>query len=92
MEKFLGLGKDFVERYHARTGNAIFLRIKRQKVPKEVPQESTDKSGEEGVPEKVSRLAIGLPGGFNVDEKRFDTIEHLSIVVLPGFKEVTLGN
>jgi len=34
MAKFVGLGEQYVRQYHQRTGNALFLHIKRTKVPK----------------------------------------------------------
>ena len=47
LEKYVGLGKAFVQPYFERTGNAIFVNIKRVRVPKKEPEES------EEVPEKV---------------------------------------
>jgi hypothetical protein len=45
---------------------------------------------EQEVPEKVSRMAINVPGGFQTEEKMFDFLDEHKIVVLPGFQEVPL--
>lgn len=42
------------------------------------------------VPEKVSRMAIGVPGGFNPDEKNYDVQEVTALVVLPSFTRFSL--
>ena len=91
MERFLGFGRDHVTDYHQRTSNAVFLHRMRKKVFKE---KNKDKEGsdEKEVPEKVSRMAIGLPGGFNPDEKKYDLKEENSVVVLPGFQKFSLDD
>ena len=44
------------------------------------------------VPEKVSRMAIGVPGGFNPDEKKYEFSEENSVVLMPDFKSFPLGD
>ena len=90
MEKFIGLGKDHVAAYHNRTSNAIFLHRKRTKVPK--ADDDGDKAKKDEVPEKVSRMAIGVPGGFNPDEKKYEFVEENSVVLMPGFKSFPLDD
>lgn len=71
----MGFGIDYVEKYQQKTGNSIFLHIKRNK--KEVESNLT-----EAVPKKkITRLAIGLEGGFEIDEKAYEieTIYHIYI-------------
>ena len=84
MNKFLGLGKPYVEPYFRKTGNAVFLHIKR--IRKEIPKS-------EAPPEKkVTKLAIGVEGGFNVDDKQFEFEETYSVVVLPDWTVIPLPN
>ena len=64
------------------------LHRKRTKVPKA----DDDKAKKDEVPEKVSRMAIGVPGGFNPDEKKFDFVEENSVVLMPGFKTFPLDD
>lgn len=83
MNKFIGLGKRFVESYYRKTGNAVFLHLKR--IRKELPQE------EESPPEKKpTKMAIGLEGGFNPDEKKYVFEEQNSVVVLPEWTVIPL--
>jgi len=81
MNRFLGVGERFLEKYSKRTDNRVFLHIKRTK--KEVEEKE--------VPEKVSRLAINVEGGFNTDNK--DNWEETSrIVIFPSMEAVELNN
>lgn len=57
----MGFGRDMVERYFKRTDNALFVHIKRRKVPKAVEEDPHDE-----VPEKVSKMAINVPGKANL--------------------------
>jgi len=81
LNRFLGVGKQFLAKYSNRTDNKVFLHIKRTK--KEVEEKE--------VPEKVSRLAINIEGGFNTDNT--DNWEETTrIIVLPSMEEVDLSN
>lgn len=85
LSTFFGLGQDYVERYFRQTGNAVFLHILKTK--KEIPSENTD-----GPEKKITRLAIGTPGGFNPDQQKFTFEESYKIVVLPNFTSVPYPN
>lgn len=74
MNRWLGVGERFLTKYSNRTDNKVFLHIK--KTRKETKEEP------EGVPEKVSRLAINMDGGFQTD-KGVEWEESYNIVVLP---------
>jgi len=81
LNRFLGIGERFLEKYNKRTDNQVFLHIKRAK------KEIEDK----GVPEKVSRLAINMEGGFNTDNK--DCWDETSkLVVYPSMESIELNN
>ena len=81
LNRWLGVGKDYLQRYSTRTDNVVFLHIKRTR---KEPVESG-----EGVPEKVSRLAINMEGGFSTDK---DVVwdEQCSIVVLPSMEAIDI--
>ncbi|XP_046993258.1 ubiquitin carboxyl-terminal hydrolase 5 [Schistocerca americana] len=79
LNTFLGLGADFVEQHYRKTGNAVFLHLKRLK--KEI---ATEQQGD-GPEKKITRLAIGVEGGFDPDagKKKFEYEDSYSIVVFP---------
>ncbi|KAJ9588235.1 hypothetical protein L9F63_018399, partial [Diploptera punctata] len=81
---FQGFGRDHVECYFNKTGNAVFLHIRREK--KEIPVEQPG----DGPEKKITRLAIGVEGGFDPDsgKKKFEFEETYSIVILPSFASV----
>ncbi|CAH1396675.1 unnamed protein product [Nezara viridula] len=78
LQTFIGVGKDFVLRHFKRTGSAVYLHLLRDRIEKE------NKQGD-GPERKVTKLAIGIEGGFEPDKKDIVTTETLSIVVLPEF-------
>ncbi|MPC16386.1 Ubiquitin carboxyl-terminal hydrolase 5 [Portunus trituberculatus] len=87
LKTFLGWGKEYVSQYSQRTGNCVFLHLRR--IKKELPPEK------EMEPEKkIARLAIGVEGGFNPDanKKRYEYEEHNSVVILPAFTTIPLPN
>ena len=95
MNRFLGFGRSYVERYQQKTGHQLFLHLKR--IRKRVAPSANDEdggdsaNGDKGVPEKVSRLAIGVEGGFNPDVKKYDYTPCHSIVLVPEFTHFDLG-
>lgn len=77
--------------YHQRTESNVFLHIKRRKVEKK-EEEAADVT-KDGTPEaKVSRMAIGVSGGFNPEEKKYEYDEKHNVVLIPEFKYFPLGN
>jgi ubiquitin carboxyl-terminal hydrolase 5/13 len=87
MQSFLGFGRKYVEKYSLKTGNKIFLHLKRTKRLVETPE-----TGHEEVPEKIVRLAIGVEGGFKSDVKKFEYDDASTIVTLPNFESFPLNN
>jgi len=82
LTRFVGVGKAWLERYSKRTGCQLFLHMKRtKKEPSETEQ----------VPEKVSRLAINMEGGFSTDSKH-QWEEQNTIVVFPNMEEFEITN
>lgn len=79
---FLGFGRNYVEQYFQKTGNAVFLHIKREKIPVPEPEQTGD-----GPEKKITRLAIGVEGGFDPScgKPKYTFTDHYSVVVLPGF-------
>ncbi|XP_059141257.1 ubiquitin carboxyl-terminal hydrolase 5-like isoform X2 [Physella acuta] len=84
MNSFLGMGKRFVQHYFEKTGNRVFLHIKRFR--KEILKDQCCTA------EKPTKLAIGVEGGFLTDEKRIEFEDKTSIVLLPHWLEVPFPN
>ncbi|XP_011293017.1 ubiquitin carboxyl-terminal hydrolase 5 [Musca domestica] len=82
LTSFLGFGEEYVRKYAEKSGNCVFLHIRREKIPIEDDQV---KSGDEAGPErKITRLAIGLEGGYNdANSKKYEYKDHYSVVVAP---------
>ncbi|KAH8365465.1 hypothetical protein KR093_001053 [Drosophila rubida] len=86
LQSFLGFGESFVCEYAAKTGNTVFLHIKRERTLKEGASSDADVSAEEAGPErKITRLAIGVEGGYNETDlaKKYEIKDTYSIVVAP---------
>ena len=70
-----------MEKYAAKTGRHLFLHMK------QVKKEHVEVQAEEsGIPEKVSRMAIGVEGGFKSDFKKDEYEEVNDIVLVPSFQ------
>uniref|UniRef100_A0A3P8R6B0 Ubiquitin carboxyl-terminal hydrolase n=1 Tax=Astatotilapia calliptera TaxID=8154 RepID=A0A3P8R6B0_ASTCA len=84
MNSFLGLGSQYVDRHHARTGQKAYLHITRTRKAKE-----DDGNSGSGHPpkKKPTRLAIGIEGGFDVEQEQYE--EDVKVVILPDRQEVT---
>lgn len=84
MNRFLAFGRDHVENYCRRTGNNVFLHIKRLRKKK-------DNADQEPEAKKPTRLAIGLEGGFSLkDNDVYEIEESNKLVVLPNWTEIPL--
>ncbi|KAE8747199.1 hypothetical protein FOCC_FOCC006066 [Frankliniella occidentalis] len=88
LHSFFGLGKDFVLPYSQETNRNLFLHLKREKIPIPVDQQG------DGPEKKITRLAIGVDGGFDPDagRKKFDIKETQEIVILPDFVSIPWPN
>ncbi|CAH0715342.1 unnamed protein product, partial [Brenthis ino] len=82
LTSFLGFGRNYVEQYFQKTGNAVFLHIFRDKKPIPEPEQTGD-----GPEKKITRLAIGVEGGFDPDcnKAKYTYTDHYNVVILPGF-------
>ncbi|XP_022099962.1 ubiquitin carboxyl-terminal hydrolase 5-like [Acanthaster planci] len=86
MKTFLGFGKEHVLRHFHRTGNKVYLHLKTVKKKKPKTHEEEEKP-------KPTRLAIGVEGGFDVeDQNQYEYEENNSVVILPDFLMVPLPN
>ncbi|CAG4971126.1 unnamed protein product [Colias eurytheme] len=89
LTSFLGFGRNYVEQYFQKTGNAVFLHITREKKPIPEPEQTGD-----GPEKKITRLAIGVEGGFDPDcgKPKYTYTDHYNVVVLPGFQSYPWPN
>ncbi|XP_014677519.1 PREDICTED: ubiquitin carboxyl-terminal hydrolase 5-like [Priapulus caudatus] len=87
MNTFLGFSRKYVELHYRKTGNAVYLHLRKTK--RLIPQEKIEG---EPVAKKPTRLAIGVEGGFDVDagRKKYEYDEENSVVVLPEFTVIPL--
>lgn len=90
LQTFLGFGEAYVREYAAKTGNNVFLHIKRNRKLKEgetadAEVKPTDEAGPE---RKITRLAIGVEGGYNETDlaKKYEIKDTYSIVVAPNLE------
>uniref|UniRef100_A0A8D0AH12 Ubiquitin carboxyl-terminal hydrolase n=1 Tax=Sander lucioperca TaxID=283035 RepID=A0A8D0AH12_SANLU len=77
MNSFLGFGSQYVDRYHARTGQRAYLHITRSRKPK------TDLC----LPPLLFLVCQGIEGGFDVEQEQYE--EDVKVVILPDRQEVT---
>ncbi|KAK6618457.1 hypothetical protein RUM43_013650 [Polyplax serrata] len=83
---FMGFGKDYVDLYYNKTKHAVFLHYLRTKT-------ECEQQGDTGGPDKkITRLAIGLEGGFDVDvaKKKYTYTDNYSIVILPKYETISI--
>ncbi|KAG4066703.1 hypothetical protein HA402_007339 [Bradysia odoriphaga] len=87
---FLGYGKEYVEGYWKASGNAVFLHLRREK--KEIP--SDEQQASDGPEKKITRLAIGVEGGFDpeANKRKFEYTDHYNVVVFPGHDIIPYPN
>ncbi|XP_030385428.1 ubiquitin carboxyl-terminal hydrolase 5 [Scaptodrosophila lebanonensis] len=87
LTSFLGFGEAYVREYARKSGNNVFLHIKREKTIKEGESDAEkEEAGKEAEPErKITRLAIGVEGGYNETDmaKKYEIKDTYSIVVAP---------
>ncbi|XP_060905205.1 ubiquitin carboxyl-terminal hydrolase 5 isoform X1 [Labrus mixtus] len=85
MNSFLGFGSQYVDRHHARTGQRAYFHITRTRKAK---KEDDNNSGSGHPPKKKpTRLAIGIEGGFDVEQEQYE--EDVKVVILPDRQEIT---
>lgn len=85
MNTFLGFGGRYVKKHHLRTGQRAYLHISRVRKPK---SEDDSNSGSGHPPKKKpTRLAIGIEGGFDVEQEQYE--DDVKVVILPDRQEVT---
>ena len=80
------MGQDFLALDHERTDNVLYLHQRWTKVPK--PAEELAEAAAE-----PTKMAIGVEGGFNVDDDaKFDIVKEHALVVMPGGVSVPYPN
>ncbi|TRY95158.1 hypothetical protein DNTS_034675 [Danionella cerebrum] len=88
MNSFLGYGSKYVDRHHAKTGQKAYLHITRTR--KTQKEEDLNSGSGDPPKKKPTRLAIGIEGGFDVEQEQYD--EEFKVVLFPGRQEVTLDD
>ncbi|CAG0895747.1 unnamed protein product [Cyprideis torosa] len=85
LNTFYGFGRLWVEKYSARTGNAVFLHLIQRR--RKVEESDTDGPAER----KITKLAIGIEGGFP-GGTRYEVDTETEVVVLPSFAKFPFPN
>lgn len=87
---FISFGRDFIRPYFEKTGNGVFLHIKREKTL--ITDGVVDKiDGSTGPERKITRLAIGVDGGADLS-KKYTVKNFYHIVILPEMIEIPYPN
>ncbi|KAI4471556.1 ubiquitin carboxyl-terminal hydrolase [Holotrichia oblita] len=87
LSSFFGFGKEYVKDYFLKTGHGVFLHIRREK--HEIPSTSQG----DGPEKKITRLAIGVEGGFDPDSgRKFEYVDFFNVVVMPNFTTFSWPN
>lgn len=94
MTSFLGFGQEYVDGYYEKTGNAVFLHIFREKIELPATKDGTATSTADGPEKKITRLAIGVEGGFDPNEakQKYEYKNHCKIVVYPNGVKIPYPN
>lgn len=96
LSSFLSFGQEYVEGYYKKTGNAVFLHIFREKIelPGSNDGEAAAVGQADGPEKKITRLAIGVEGGFDPNEskRKYEYKDHFNIVVFPDAVKVPYPN
>ncbi|XP_074593148.1 ubiquitin specific protease 5 [Brevipalpus obovatus] len=88
MKTFFGFGIKYVPLHYQRTSSRIYLNMKRIKIQ----SEPSDPGDGDAHPKKITKLAIGIEGGYNPSEDKSSYQEINSIVILPEFQRIPLPN
>uniref|UniRef100_A0A182QI34 Ubiquitin carboxyl-terminal hydrolase n=1 Tax=Anopheles farauti TaxID=69004 RepID=A0A182QI34_9DIPT len=82
LTSFLGFGEQHVRAYADRTGNRVFLHLKRDKIDVTDPSIADGAGSADGPEKKITRLAIGVEGGYTgAESKKYEYKEHFQVVV-----------
>lgn len=86
----MGFGADYVDGYFHQSRHAVFLHIYREKIA--IPPNPDAQA--EGPEKKITRLAIGVEGGFEPDanKPKFEYKDYYNIVVFPDKLKIPYPN
>lgn len=94
LTSFLSFGDEHVRGYYQKTDNAVFLHIFREKI--ELPSDASAPAAAQtdGPEKKITRLAIGVEGGFDPNEskRKYEYKDHLNVVVFPDASKTPYPN
>ncbi|XP_055909044.1 ubiquitin carboxyl-terminal hydrolase 5 [Eupeodes corollae] len=88
---FLSFGEEFIKPYFNKTGNGVFLHIRREKT--RLPESDAEKIDISAGPErKITRLAIGVEGGADLKSQKYSYKDTYQIVVVPEMTKLPYPN
>lgn len=88
LASFYGFGCYYVELYQRKTNHCVYLHIEREKREVSSPPQT------DGPEKKITRLAIGVEGGFDPESsrKKYEFVDKYTVVVLPQFAQIPWPN
>ncbi|XP_065842340.1 ubiquitin carboxyl-terminal hydrolase 5-like [Oscarella lobularis] len=86
LSDFLGFGRDYVTLHHQQTGCRLYLHTKKTEKPRAIVAKQDDAPPKK----KPTRMALGVEGGFDLDEEPIEYDVTNSLVILPTFTTISL--
>ncbi|XP_038672538.1 ubiquitin carboxyl-terminal hydrolase 13 [Scyliorhinus canicula] len=87
MSTFLGFGREHVERHYRKTGQCVYIHLKRT-----IKEKATGASGG-GIPKKKSpRIILELEKNENVNNEDYECEDEAKLVIFPDHYEIPLPN
>eukprot|EP01024_Parvocaulis_polyphysoides_P005654 TRINITY_DN11410_c0_g3_i2.p1 TRINITY_DN11410_c0_g3~~TRINITY_DN11410_c0_g3_i2.p1 ORF type:complete len:429 (-),score=62.14 TRINITY_DN11410_c0_g3_i2:330-1571(-) len=87
LNTFQAFGHEYVMLDYKRTGNSLYLWEKQTRVPLSEEELKAQQGGSQDQPTK---MAIGVEGGFQVDQKKYKIEKEQALIVMPDFVKVSL--
>jgi ubiquitin carboxyl-terminal hydrolase 5/13 len=84
LRSFLGFGAQHVQADSLRTGNSLYAHIHVTRVPKPKPEPGSEAAS------APTKMAIGMEGGFNVDEPQYEEHKETALVLMPAGERIPL--
>ncbi|GCC22776.1 hypothetical protein chiPu_0001166 [Chiloscyllium punctatum] len=86
MSTFLGFGREHVERHYRKTGQCVYMHLKRT-----IKEKATGASGG-GVPKKKSQIIFELEKNEDLNNEDYEYEDEAKLVIFPDHYEIPLPN
>ena len=82
LSSFLGFGEGFVVREQERRGDQLYVHLQSTRLPKDEQPQNESAEQKDAALTAPTRLAIGVEGGFTVEEEKSEVVSEKSLVLL----------